>query len=230
MSISIYTYLKEKFNIVSPEMILINKNIKKEQVDKLTEELKNLKGIDLVLAPKSLINIPSEMLPDKLNNLVESGNYQLIIINSTYEIASKELNKQVIEVDKIVKKYDKKAIVAGEGALMKDLTVIADHDFKMVNYVSIGVIFVIMLLVLKSFGLPFILICAIEFAIFINMACSYYTKTELPFVASIVVGTIQLGATIDYAILMSNKYLEERKKYKNKNKNLKKMKKKLQIN
>ena len=100
---------------------------------------------------------------------------------------------------------------------MKDLTVIADHDFKMVNYVSIGVIFVIMLLVLKSFGLPFILICAIEFAIFINMACSYYTKTELPFVASIVVGTIQLGATIDYAILMSNKYLEERKKYKNKN-------------
>ncbi len=209
--------LKEKFNIVSPEMILINKNIKKEQVDKLTEELKNLKGIDLVLAPKSLINIPSEMLPDKLNNLVESGNYQLIIINSTYEIASKELNKQVIEVDKIVKKYDKKAIVAGEGALMKDLTVIADHDFKMVNYVSIGVIFVIMLLVLKSFGLPFILICAIEFAIFINMACSYYTKTELPFVASIVVGTIQLGATIDYAILMSTKYLEERKKYKNKN-------------
>ena len=209
--------LKEKFNIVSPEMILINKNIKKEQVDKLTEELKNLKGIDLVLAPKSLINIPSEMLPDKLNNLVESDNYQLIIINSTYEIASKELNKQVIEVDKIVKKYDKKAIVAGEGALMKDLTVIADHDFKMVNYVSIGVIFVIMLLVLKSFGLPFILICAIEFAIFINMACSYYTKTELPFVASIVVGTIQLGATIDYAILMSNKYLEERKKYKNKN-------------
>lgn len=209
--------LKDKFNIVSPEMILINKDIKKEQVDKLTEELNNLKGIDLVLAPKNMINVPSEMLPDKLNNLVESGNYQLIIINSTYEIASKELNKQVVQIDKIVKKYDKKAIVAGEGALMKDLTVIADHDFKMVNYVSIVVIFVIMLLVLRSYGLPFILICTIEFAIFINMACSYYTKVELPFVASIVVGTIQLGATIDYAILMSTKYLEERKKSKDKN-------------
>ena len=209
--------LKDKFNIVSPEMILINKDIKKEQVDRLTEELNNLKGIDLVLAPKNMINIPSEMLPDKLNNLVESGNYQLIIINSTYEIASKELNKQVVQIDKIVKKYDKKAIVAGEGALMKDLTVIADHDFKMVNYVSIVVIFVIMLLVLRSYGLPFILICTIEFAIFINMACSYYTKVELPFVASIVVGTIQLGATIDYAILMSTKYLEERKKSKDKN-------------
>ena len=209
--------LKDKFNIVSPEMILINKDLKKEQVDRLTEELNNLKGIDLVLAPKNMINVPSEMLPDKLNNLVESGNYQLIIINSTYEIASKELNKQVVQIDKIVKKYDKKAIVAGEGALMKDLTVIANHDFKMVNYVSIGVIFVIMLLVLRSYGLPFILICTIEFAIFINMACSYYTKVELPFVASIVVGTIQLGATIDYAILMSTKYLEERKKSKDKN-------------
>ena len=101
---------------------------------------------------------------------------------------------------------------------MKDLTVIADHDFKMVNYTSIAVIFVIMMIVLKSIGLPFILICAIEFAIFINMACAYFTGVELPFIASIVVGTIQLGATIDYAILMSTRYLEERTKQKDKKK------------
>jgi len=214
--------LKEKFNIVSPEMILLNKNIKKDKIDKLTDELKNTKGIDLVLAPNSLTNIPSDILPESLKSMTSNDKYQLIIINSTYEIASKELNKQVIQVDKIVKKYDKKAIVAGEGPLMKDLTLTADHDFKMVNYTSIAVIFIIMMIVLKSIGLPFILICTIEFAIFINMACSYYTNVELPFIASIVVGTIQLGATIDYAILMSTKYLTERQNEKDKTKAMKK--------
>ena len=214
--------LKEKFNIVSPEMILLNKNIKKDKIDKLTDELKNTKGIDLVLAPNALTSIPSDMLPESLKAMTSNDKYQLVIINSTYEIASKELNKQVVQVDKIVKKYDKKAIVAGEGPLMKDLTITADHDFKMVNYTSIVVIFVIMMIVLKSIGLPFILICTIEFAIFINMACSYYTNVELPFIASIVVGTIQLGATIDYAILMSTKYLTERQNEKDKTKAMKK--------
>ena len=214
--------LKEKFNIVSPEMILLNKNIKKDKIDKLTDELKNTKGIDLVLAPNALTSIPSDMLPESLKAMTSNDKYQLVIINSTYEIASKELNKQVIQVDKIVKKYDKKAIVAGEGPLMKDLTITADHDFKMVNYTSIVVIFVIMMIVLKSIGLPFILICTIEFAIFINMACSYYTNVELPFIASIVVGTIQLGATIDYAILMSTKYLTERQNEKDKTKAMRK--------
>ena len=214
--------LKEKFNIVSPEMILLNKNIKKDKIDKLTDELKNTKGIDLVLAPNALTSIPSDMLPESLKAMTSNDKYQLVIINSTYEIASKELNKQVVQVDKIVKKYDKKAIVAGEGPLMKDLTITADHDFKMVNYTSIAVIFIIMMIVLKSIGLPFILICTIEFAIFINMACSYYTNVELPFIASIVVGTIQLGATIDYAILMSTKYLTERQNEKDKTKAMKK--------
>ena len=135
-------------------------------------------------------------------------------MNSNYEIASTKLNKQVVQVEDIIKKYDSKGIVAGEGALMKDLVTIADHDFHMVNYTSIAVIFIVMLLVLKSIGLPIVLIIAIEFAIFANMACAYFTGTKLPFVASIVVGTIQLGATIDYAILMSTKYLEERHKKK----------------
>ena len=154
-----------------------------------------------------------------MKKLVDNDKYQLILMNSKYEIASNELNNQVKKVEKIVHKYDKKGIVAGEGALMKDLVTIADHDFNMVNYTSIIVIFIVMLLVLKSIGLPIVLIFAIEFAIFTNMACAYFTGVELPFIASIVVGTIQLGATIDYAILMSTTYLDERhSKKKNKDK------------
>ena len=208
--------MKEEFNIVSPEIILINKDINQSKLDNLVENLKNVKGIDLVLSPKNLIDLPNDILPKEVSEIIENDKYQLIIINSTYEIASNELNNQVNVIDKIVKKYDEHAIVAGEGPLMKDLTVIADHDFKMVNYVSIIVIFILMLVVLKSIGLPMILILSIEFAIFLNMACAYFTGTELPFVASIVVGTIQLGATIDYAILMSTKYIEERKRNKDK--------------
>ena len=213
--------LKEEYNIVSPEMVLLNKNIKKEKVEELVEKLKEVKGIDLVLSPRTLTNLPTEIMPDDLESIMDSDKYQLIIINSTYEIASDELNEQVVVVNNIVKKYDKKAIVAGEGPLMKDLTVIADHDFKMVNYASILVIFLLMLIVLKSIGLPFILILTIEFAIFVNMAIAYYTGVTLPFIASIVVGTIQLGATIDYAILMSTTYLKERTKEKNKEKAMK---------
>ncbi len=208
--------LRDEYNIVSPEMVLLDKNIKKDKVSKLIDELKEVKGIDLVLSPSTLTNLPTSMLPDELESIMSSDKYQLIIINSNYEIASPELNDQVTIVNNIVKKYDKNAILAGEGPLMKDLTVIADHDFKMVNYASILVIFILMLIVLKSIGLPIILIITIEFAIFVNMAIAYYTGTTLPFIASIVVGTIQLGATIDYAILMSTSYLKERTKEKNK--------------
>ena len=213
--------LKDEYNIVSPEMVLLDKNIKKEKVEELVDKLKEVKGIDLVLSPSTLTNLPTEIMPDDLESIMDSDKYQLIILNSTYEIASDELNEQVGIVNNIVKKYDKKAIVAGEGPLMKDLTVIADHDFKMVNYASILVIFLLMLIVLKSIGLPFILILTIEFAIFVNMAIAYYTGVTLPFIASIVVGTIQLGATIDYAILMSTTYLKERTKEKNKEKAMK---------
>ena len=207
--------LAEEFGIKSAEIALIDKNIKQDAVEDLVNEIKNVKGIDVVLAPSTLVdsNIRS-LLPDDVKDIIDNDKYQLIIINSNYEIASTKLNKQVVEVENIVKKYDKKGIVAGEGALMNDLVTIADHDFHMVNYTSIIVIFIVMLIVLQSFGLPIILIFAIEFAIFMNMACAYFTGTRLPFIASIVVGTIQLGATIDYAILMSTKYLEERHKKK----------------
>lgn len=209
--------LADEFNIVSPEIIILDKDVKVNDVVELTEELKKKEGIDLVFAPAVLANQGMiDLLPDDLVKMLDNNKYQLLIVNSTYEIASDELNAQVEEVAKIVKRYDKKAIVAGEGPLMKDLVTIADHDFHMVNYTSLIVIFVIMLLVLKSITLPFILILAIEFAIFLNMAIAYYTGVSLPFIASIVVGTIQLGATIDYAILMSTRYLEERAKIENK--------------
>lgn len=215
--------LKEKFNIVSPEIVLIDKNVKGEDIKNLNNELKTLKGIDLVLTPSSILDfgLPEFMLPEGLVTLMNNDKYQLMLLNSTYEIASDELNNEISEVQKIVKKYDKNAIVAGEGPLMKDLVEIADHDFKMVNYTSIIVIFIIMLFVLKSIGLPIILIFAIEFAIFVNLAISFYTGVRLPFIASIIVGTIQLGATIDYAILMSTKYLEEREKTSDKYKAIK---------
>ena len=205
--------LAKKFNITSPEIIILDKDVSSSEVEELTDELKNVKGIDLVLAPSEIINNGLEtILPDELQDLFNNDKYQLVLTNSTYEIASDKLNDQIATINKIVHKYDKKAIVAGEGALMKDLISIADHDFKMVNYTSLAVIFVIMILVLKSLSLPMVLSLVIEFAIFVNMSIAYYTGTSLPFIASIVVGTIQLGATIDYAILMSTTYIEKRKK------------------
>ena len=203
--------LAEEFGIKSAEIAIIDKELKTNEVENLVDELKEIKGIDLVLAPNTLASSDMiDLLPEDAKEVLNNSKYQLIIMNSNYEIASTKLNKQVVEVEKLLKKYDKNAILAGEGALMKDLVTIADHDFHMVNYTSIIVVFLVMLFILQSIGLPIILIFTIEFAIFTNMACAYFTGTRLPFIASIVVGTIQLGATIDYAILMSTKYLEER--------------------
>lgn len=141
----------------------------------------------------------------------------MIVINSKYELATDELNNQIKQVTEIVKSYDENAILAGEGPLMNDLVEISNHDFNSVNWVSIGIIFLLMIVTLKSGSLPFILVAVIEFAIFINMGVPAYTKTIIPFVASIVIGTIQLGATIDYAILITTKYIGERKSGKDKN-------------
>ena len=209
--------IKEQYNIASPEFILINKDIKGNQLDELSNELENLEGIDMVLTPGKIetLGIPNSFIPDKIKNIYKTDKYQLIIINSTYDVASDELNNQIDKVNEIIKKYDENSILAGEGALTKDLIKISNHDFNVVNYVSIAVIFIIMLFVLKSASLPFILTLVIEMAIFGNMAWAFYTGDKLPFISSIVVGTIQLGATIDYAILMSNTYLNNRRKGKN---------------
>lgn len=211
------TKLAKDFNIISPEIIIVDKDLKVNEVKELTEEVKGLSGIDLVLAPSLLEEggVPSSYTSE-ISSIYKTDKYQMIILNSTYEVASDELNEQVVTLENLVKKYDENGIVAGEGALTKDLVKIADHDFKVVNYISILAVFVIMLFVLKSVSLPFILVFVIEMAVFSNLAISYYTGTTLPFIASIVIGTIQLGATIDYAILMSTKYLELRPLSKNK--------------
>ncbi len=212
-SIVANTNLKEEFNIVSPEIILIDKNMKSDQVEEMVNKIENIDGIDFVLSFSKLkqLGLTENMLPNEIVSVFESNNYQMLFLNSTYDIATTELNNQVVEVNKIIKEYDKDGILAGEGPLMKDLVTISDEDFNNVNYSSIICILLIMVIVLKSVSLPILLILAIEFAIFMNMSASYFSGVILPFVAPIVLGTIQLGATIDYAILMTTNYLKLRK-------------------
>lgn len=207
------TELKEKFNMVSTELLLVDKNLPDYQINEMLDKIEELDGIEWSIGYSKIssMGIPKEALSEEILNIFQNDKYQMIIINSKYEMATDELNSQIEEVNKIVKQYDENAILAGEGPLMKDLVEISNHDFNSVNTVSIAIIFIIMIIVLKSISLPIILIIVIEFAIFINMGIPYYTKTVLPFIASIVIGTIQLGATIDYAILITTKYMNERK-------------------
>ena len=205
-------FLSEEYGITSPSFILINKDLKTNDLEDLTNEIKSLDGIDMVISPGELNKYGLEnILPEELTKDYKNDKYQMILLNSTYEVASDDINNQLNEIKKIVNKYDENAIIAGEAALTKDLIEIADHDFKAVNYISIAVIFIIMLFVLKSISLPILLVLVIEFAIILNTSIAYFEGTTLPFISSIVVGTIQLGATIDYAILMSNTYLTLRK-------------------
>lgn len=205
--------LSDEFDLVASQVILVDKGIKDNDLNKMVDEIENVESVNLVLSPSQLsdLAIPDEMIPDDVKDIFESDRYKMIFVNSTEEIATNKLNKVIDKIDHIIKKYDKNAIMAGEGPCMKDLVNIADEDFRNVSIASIGIIFIIMLFVLKSISLPVLLVSGIELAIFINMAISYYTGDVLPFVASIVIGTIQLGATIDYAILLTTKYLENRK-------------------
>lgn len=205
--------LKEDFGIVSQEIILVKKDMEDYKINEIARKIEAVEGIDFVINPSSLVHlgITEEMLPSTIRSIYETDDYKMMIVASQYDIATNELNNQLNEINQIIKSYDDDAILAGEGALMKDLVVTTDEDFHNVNYTSIGVIFILMMIVLKSISLPILLVTAIEFAIFINMGVPYFTGIEIPFIASVVIGTIQLGATIDYAILMTTKYLEERK-------------------
>ncbi len=208
-SIVANTELENKFNMVSTEVLLVNKDMPDYKLNEMLDKIENLDGIEWTLSYSRIsqaTNIPKEMLSDDIKSVFEKNNYQMIIVNSKYEVATDELNNQIAEVNNIIKQYDDTAILAGEGPLMKDLVEISNHDFNSVNSVSIGIIFIIMIIVIKSVSLPIILIAVIEFAIFINMGIPAYTGTVLPFIASIVIGTIQLGATIDYAILITTRY------------------------
>ena len=205
--------LKKKFKIVSPYFVLVSSDLSSSSVNHMINKFNKISGIEMTLSLSKLAEagITEDMLSNDIKSMVNDGKHQMILLSSKYETATSQLNDQITKVNAIAKSYDKNAIVCGEGPLMKDMVTIADTDFTHVNISSILVVFIIMIVVLKSFSLPILLVAAIEFAIFINMGIPYFTGVKIPFVASIVIGTIQLGATIDYAILMSTKYLEVRK-------------------
>lgn len=207
------TTLREDFDLESQMIVLADKNISAANLNAMSQELENVSGVNAVLSSSKLseYGISQEILTENMRETFESENHVTLLVLSEYGIATDELNSQISALNDIVEKYDETAIVAGEGPLMKDLVEISDRDFTNVNFVSIGVIFVIMMIVLRSISLPILLMVAIEFAIFLNLGITTLTGAEIPFIASIVIGTIQLGATIDYAILMTTKYIANRK-------------------
>lgn len=193
-------------------MILADTNLSKDDSIAMIDEIKKLNGISTAMSLDSVVGaeLPTEMLPASLVSELKGNEYQIMMISTNYAIASDEINDQIDKVDEIAKKYDAKSMVIGEAPCTKDLITITDKDFKTVSVVSIAAIFVIIFVVLKSISLPVILVAAIEFAIFVNMGIPYFTGTSIPFISSVVIGTIQLGATVDYAILMTTRYKRER--------------------
>ena len=211
-SITANNKLEEQYHMGATHMVLLDANTPTKDVVKMTKEMEKVDGVKAVLGLDSIVGstIPKDMLPDQIREVFESGKYKMLLIMSEYKVASDEVNEQCDTLKQMVKDCDENGMLIGEAPCTKDLIEITDDDFKMVSAVSIGVIFVIIAFVFKSITLPVILVAVIEFAIFINMGIPTYTKTAIPFIASIVIGTIQLGATVDYAILMTNKYKRAR--------------------
>lgn len=211
-SITANNKLEEQYHMGATHMVLLDVNTPTKDVVKMTKEMEKVDGVKAVLGLDSIVGstIPKDMLPDQIREVFESGKYKMLLIMSEYKVASDEVNEQCDTLKQMVKDCDENGMLIGEAPCTKDLIETTDEDFKMVSAVSIGVIFVIIAFVFKSITLPVILVAVIEFAIFINMGIPTYTKTAIPFIASIVIGTIQLGATVDYAILMTNKYKRAR--------------------
>ena len=204
--------LKEDYDMNTTHMILVDSSVSSTDVNKMIKEMDKVDGVKWALGLDSLVgpSVPSDMIPESVSSMLKNDKYQLLLVNSEYKVASDEVNAQIKTLNKILHKYYKTGMLIGEGPLTADLIDITDQDFKTVSAVSIGIIFVIILVLFKSISLPVILVGVIEFAIFVNMGIPYYTGTKLPFVASIVIGTIQLGSTVDYAILMTTRYKRER--------------------
>lgn len=204
--------LTQDYDMNTTHMVLVDSSMPSYKVNRMMKEIDKVDGVKWALGLDTLIGpgVPSSMLPDSVTDMLESDKYRLLMVNSRYKVASDEINDQIDEINEIIDKYDKDAMLIGEGPLTSDLISITDKDFKTVSIVSIGVIFIIILLLFKSLSIPVILVGVIEFAIFVNMGIPFYTGTTLPFVASIVIGTIQLGSTVDYAILMTTRYRKER--------------------
>ena len=204
--------LKENFDMSSIHMILLQDGLTAKEKNEMLSKVKKVDGVKWVLGLDSIVgpNLPDSLIPDKIKTMLKTDNYELQFVCSDYASATDESNAQIHSIDKIVKSYQKKGMVIGEAPLMKDLSDVTNVDLENVNIISIAAIFIIILITFKSISIPIILVSVIEFAIACNMAVPYYTHTSLPFVASIVIGTIQLGATVDYAILMTSRYQKER--------------------
>lgn len=212
------TKLDEEYNMATTHMLLVDADMKPKEVNAMLKEMGDVDGVSFSMSLDTLIgpSIPREIVPESVTKILKSDKWQLMLIGSEYKVASDEGNAQIDELSKILKSYDKDGMLIGEAAATKDLIDITDHDFKVVNVVSIAAIFIIILIALRSVSLPIILVAVIEFAITVNMGVPCFTNTTIPFIASVVIGTIQLGATVDYAILMTTRYKTERNSGKNK--------------
>lgn len=204
--------LSEEFDIASTHMVLVNADLPAKDVRNMIDEMDEVEGVKYVLGLESVLGsrVPEEILPERLVSTLKSENWELLLINSEYKVASDKVNEQIDSLNAILKKYDENGMLIGEAPCMKDMIETTDHDFQVVNTVSILAIFVIILIVEKSISLPFLLIAVIELAIFINLGLPHYLGQSLPFIAPICISTIQLGATVDYAILMTTRYKSER--------------------
>ena len=204
--------LRDEFDIASTHMLLVDADTPRKDIHKMIDEMKQVDGVKYVLGLESFIStdFPEEMIPESITSILKSDRWELMLINSEYKVASDAVNTQIDQLNAILKKYDEGGMLIGEAPCMKDMIETTDHDFQVVNAVSILAIFVIILLVEKSLSLPFILISVIELAIFINLGLPHYMGQSLPFIAPICISTIQLGATVDYAILMTTRYKSER--------------------
>lgn len=206
------TKLDEEYNMATTHMLLVDADMKPKEVNSMLDEIGKVDGVSFSMSLDTLIgpSIPREIVPESVTKILKSDKWQLMLVGSEYKVASDEENAQIDELSKILKSYDKDGMLIGEAAATKDLIDITDHDFKVVNIVSIAAIFIIILIALRSVSLPIILVAVIEFAITVNMGVPCFTNTTIPFIASVVIGTIQLGATVDYAILMTTRYKTER--------------------
>lgn len=204
--------LSEEFDIASTHMLLVDASLPSKQVRSMISDMEQVDGVKYVLGLESVVGagVPEEILPDSVRSILKSDKWELLLINSEYKVASDEVNAQIDSLNGILKKYDPTGMLIGEAPCMKDMIETTDHDFKVVNAVSILAIFLIILLVERSISLPFLLIAVIELAIFINLGMPHFLGQSLPFIAPICISTIQLGATVDYAILMTTRYKAER--------------------
>ncbi len=205
--------LSETFNVASTHMLLVDPSLPPSEVRQMAKDMEKVPGVKYVLGLESVLSaeVPEELLPEELVSTLKSGRSELLLVNSEYKVASDEVDGQIDSLNAILKRYDPSGMLIGEAPCMKDMIETTDHDFKVVNAVSIAAIFIIIAIVEKSISLPFILIAVIELAIFINLGLPHYLGQSLPFIAPICISTIQLGATVDYAILMTTRYKAERR-------------------